>query len=240
VTAPPASPGAAEVVRTPLRGLRRTVAEKLVRSRGEIPDATTWVDVDATRLMEARKLLNSRGEDQIPLLALLARVCVAGLLEFPELNSSVDTARQEVVRYSAVHLGFAAQTERGLVVPVVKDAHRKTLPELAAEVKRLTAEARNGTLSPAELSGGTFTLNNYGVFGVDGSTPIINHPEAAMLGVGRILPRCWVVDGRPEVRRICQLSFTFDHRVCDGATAGGFLRRVADLVEEPLSMLRLL
>src|SRR6185369_13189003 len=97
---------------------------------------------------------------------------------------------------------------------------------------------RAGRLTPAELTGGTFTLNNYGVFGVDGATPIINHPETSMLGVGRILPRPWVVDGALAVRSIVQLSFTFDHRVCDGATAGAFLRLVADAVEDPAALLR--
>ncbi len=137
-----------------------------------------------------------------------------------------------------MHLGFAAQTDRGLVVPVVRDAHTLSTEGLAAEIARLTEAARDGALSPADLTGGTFTLNNYGVFGVDGSTPIINHPEAAMLGVGRIVPQA--VGGRGElaVRQVVQLSFTFDHRVCDGGTAGGFLRFVADCVEQPAVLLR--
>ncbi|MET8947841.1 dihydrolipoamide acetyltransferase family protein [Streptomyces sp. NPDC004542] len=225
-------------VRVPLRGVRRTIAEKLVRSRREIPDATTWVDVDATRLLEVKRELSVPGEERISLLALLARICLTGLARYPELNATVDDTRQEIVRLASVHLGFAAQTERGLVVPVVRDAQRMNLAELSSEIDRLTAEARGGRVAPADLSGGTFTLNNYGVFGVDGSTPIINHPEAAMLGVGRILPRPWAVDGEIAVRRVCQLSFTFDHRVCDGGTAGGFLRHVADVIERPSSLLR--
>ncbi|MEU4660121.1 dihydrolipoamide acetyltransferase family protein, partial [Streptomyces sp. NPDC023723] len=237
----PASPaGAPAAVRLPLRGVRGLIADKLARSRREIPDATTWVDADATGLLDVKRQLAAPDSERISLLALLARICVAALARYPELNSTVDTGRQEIVRLPSVHLGFAAQTERGLVVPVVKDADRRTLPELSAEISRLTAAAREGRLTPAELSGGTFTLNNYGVFGVDGSTPIINHPEAAMLGVGRILPRPWVVDGELTVRRLCQLSLSFDHRVCDGGTAGGFLRQVADLVERPVSLLRLL
>jgi pyruvate dehydrogenase E2 component (dihydrolipoamide acetyltransferase) len=229
-----------EAVRIPLRGVRRTIADKLARSRREIPDASTWVDADATRLLDVKEQLAAPDEGRISLLALLARICVAGLARYPELNATVDTERQEIVRLPAVHLGFAAQSERGLVVPVVRHADRMRLPELSAEITRLTTRAREGSLTPAELSGGTFTLNNYGVFGVDGSTPIINHPEAAMLGVGRILPRPWVVDGELAIRRLCQLSLTFDHRVCDGGAAGGFLRHVADLVEQPVSLLRLL
>ncbi|MFC9847860.1 dihydrolipoamide acetyltransferase family protein [Streptomyces sp. NPDC060223] len=236
----PAANPVQEAVRIPLRGIRRTVADKLARSRREIPDATTWVDVDATRLLDTKQQLAASDGTRISLFALLARICVAGLARYPELNSTVDTDNREIVQLPSVHLGFAAQTERGLVVPVVREAQRMRLPELSAEITRLTTSAREGTLTPADLSGGTFTLNNYGVFGVDGSTPIINHPEAGMLGVGRILPRPWVVDGELAIRQVCQLSFTFDHRVCDGGAAGGFLRHVADLIERPVSLLRVL
>ncbi|MGW0197281.1 dihydrolipoamide acetyltransferase family protein [Nonomuraea sp. NPDC003201] len=238
----PAKPGATgtplRAERIPLRGLRRAVADKLSRSRTEIPDATTWVDVDATGLLEVKDALRrDRPDLGIGLLALLARSCVAALRRFPELNSSVDTARAEIVRHGHVNLGFAAQTDRGLVVPVVRDAQLMTTAQLAAELTRLTALAREGTLPPAALTGGTFTLNNYGVFGVDGSTPIINHPEAALLGVGRIIDRPWVKDGAVVPRKVTQLSFTFDHRVCDGGAAGGFLRFVADCVENPAILL---
>ncbi|MFG3493105.1 dihydrolipoamide acetyltransferase family protein [Streptomyces sp. NPDC047972] len=226
--------------RVPLRGVRGAVADKLSRSRTEIPDATCWVDADATELMAARTAMNAAGGPKISLLALLARICVHALARFPELNSTVDTAAREIVRLPDVHLGFAAQTPRGLVVPVVKDAGTRTAESLTAEFARLTEAARESALTPADLTGGTFTLNNYGVFGVDGSTPIINHPEAAMLGVGRIIPKPWVHHGELAVRQVVQLSFTFDHRVCDGGTAGGFLRYVADCVEQPAVLLRTL
>jgi 2-oxoisovalerate dehydrogenase E2 component (dihydrolipoyl transacylase) len=226
------------IERIPLTGLRRTVAEKLSRSRTEIPDATTWVDVDATALLEAKAALKAADPGHpISLLALLARFCVAGLRRYPELNSSVDAARAEIVRYPHVNLGFAAQTDRGLMVPVVRDAHRMTTAQLSAELGRLAALARTGGLPATALTGGTFTLNNYGVFGVDGSTPIINHPEAALFGVGRIIDKPWVVNGALAVRKVTQLSLTFDHRVCDGGVAGGFLRYVADCVENPTRML---
>ncbi|MFI0964262.1 dihydrolipoamide acetyltransferase family protein [Streptomyces sp. NPDC021080] len=241
-------PGAAGVsrgsapqgVRVPLRGVRGAVADKLSRSRREIPDATCWVDADATELMQARRAMNAAGGPKISLLALLARICTAALARFPELNSTVDMDAREIVRLDQVHLGFAAQTERGLVVPVVRDAHTRDAEGLSAEFGRLTEAARTGTLTPADLTGGTFTLNNYGVFGVDGSTPIINHPEAAMLGVGRIIPKPWVHQGELAVRQVVQLSLSFDHRVCDGGTAGGFLRYVADCVEQPAVLLRTL
>jgi pyruvate dehydrogenase E2 component (dihydrolipoamide acetyltransferase) len=224
-------------VRVPLRGVRRTMAEKLSRSRTEIPEATTWVDADATALLEMRAEVNRAAAEPISLMAFLARICAAGLRRFPELNSFVDTEREEIVQLSHVHLGFAAQTDRGLVVPVVRDAHRLSLAELAACLREHTEAARAGTLSPRHLTGGTFTLNNYGVFGVDGGAPIINHPEAALLGIGRIVPRPWVVDGELAVRSVTQLSLTFDHRVCDGGVAGGFLRFVADCVENPYRMM---
>jgi 2-oxoisovalerate dehydrogenase E2 component (dihydrolipoyl transacylase) len=224
-------------IRIPLRGVRRTIADKLVRSRTEIPDATTWVDVDATALLQLRAELNRAATPPIGLLALLARICVLGLQRYPQLNAYVDTAREEIVQLPYVNLGFAAQTDRGLVVPVVRGADRLTLAELAARLRERTEAARAGGLAPQDLTGGTFTLNNYGVFGVDGSTPIINHPEAALLGVGRVMDRAWVVDGRLAVRSVAQLSLAFDHRVCDGGVAGGFLRFVADCVEHPQRML---
>ncbi|KAA6220820.1 2-oxo acid dehydrogenase subunit E2 [Streptomyces albofaciens JCM 4342] len=231
-------PGEAE--RIPLRGMRGAAAEKFRRSRQEIPDATCWVDADATELLAARREMNAVGGAKVSLLALLARVCTAALARYPQLNATVDTAANEIVRLPAVHLGFAAQTDRGLVVPVVRDAHRRTAEGLTAEMARLTEAARAGSLGLAELTHGTFTLNNYGVFGVDGSTPIINHPEAAMLGVGRIAAKPWVHEGELAIRQVVQLSLTFDHRVCDGGTAGGFLRFVADCVERPAVLLRTL
>ncbi|MGW9375335.1 dihydrolipoamide acetyltransferase family protein [Streptomyces xanthophaeus] len=238
VAAAAAPTAAAQGERIPLKGLRGLVADKLSRSRREIPDATCWVDADATELMAARAAMNAVDGRKISVLALLARICTAALARYPELNSTVDLEANEIVRLPAVHLGFAAQTERGLMVPVVRDAQHRSPESLSAEFARLTELARTGKLTPADLTGGTFTLNNYGVFGVDGSTPIINHPEAAMLGVGRIVPKPWVHEGELAVRKVVQLSLTFDHRVCDGGTAGGFLRYVADCVESPAVLLR--
>ncbi|RDI21494.1 dihydrolipoamide acetyltransferase family protein [Lentzea flaviverrucosa] len=220
--------------RVPLTGMRKAVATTLTRSRTEIPEATTWVDVDATALLELRAELKESGAAP-GILAMVARFVVAGLARFPELNSRVDTERGEITHLDGVNLGLAAQTERGLVVPAIKDAHRLSMRGLDTEIRRLTAAAREGTATAAELSSGSFTLNNYGVLGVDGSAAIINHPEVAILGMGRILPRPWVVGGDIVARHIVQLSLVFDHRVCDGGTAGGFLRFVADCVEAPVS-----
>lgn len=227
--------------RTPLRGMRRTIAQAMVRSRTEIPEATVWVDVDATDLVELRAGLKRRDPENAPsLLAFIARFVLAGLAKYPELNTRIETAEdggQEIVSFDGVNLGFAAQTDRGLVVPSIRAAHRLSARALDVELKRLTGVAREGKASPADLSGSTFTLNNYGVFGVDGSAAIINHPEAAILGVGRIIDRPWVVDGALAVRKVVELSLVFDHRVCDGGTAGGFLRYVADAIESPGTVL---
>jgi pyruvate dehydrogenase E2 component (dihydrolipoamide acetyltransferase) len=219
-------------VRIPIRGTRKAAAEKLTRSRREIPEATVWVDADAAGLLAARAELAAQApQAPVSLLAVAARFALAGLRRYPELNAHLEG--DEIVIPAYVHLGFAAQTERGLVVPVVRNAHLMPAPELAAALGRQTAAARSGRLTPADLTGGTFTVNNYGVFGVDGSAAIINHPEVAILGLGRIIDRPWVVDGQLAVRKVTELTLAFDHRVCDGATAGGFLRYVADRVESP-------
>jgi 2-oxoisovalerate dehydrogenase E2 component (dihydrolipoyl transacylase) len=220
-------------VRIPLRGARKAAADKLARSRREIPEATVWVDVDATGLLAARAVLNAQQPAApVSLLALVARFAVAGLRKHRELNARID--HDEIVLPPYVHLGFAAQTERGLVVPVVRDAHLLSTRELAAALGERTTAARSGSLAPADLTGGTFTVNNYGVFGVDGSAAIINYPEVAILGMGRIIDRPWVVDGQVTARKIMELTLAFDHRVCDGGTAGGYLRYVADCIESPV------
>ncbi|OZF47952.1 dihydrolipoamide acetyltransferase family protein [Rhodococcus sp. 14-1411-2a] len=223
------------VTRIPITGIRKTIADKLSRSRSEIPEATVWVDVDATALLQARRDLDASIDGvKVTLLAVLAKLTMIALAKFPELNSTVDTAAGEILRYENVGLGIAAQTDRGLMVPVVPQADKADLKELSERLAELTELARTGSLPAARLSGGTFTLNNYGVFGVDGSAAIINHPEAAILGIGRIIDRPWVVDGQLAVRKVAQLSLAFDHRVCDGGVAGGFLRTVADFVENPV------
>jgi 2-oxoisovalerate dehydrogenase E2 component (dihydrolipoyl transacylase) len=222
--------------RIPLTGLRGLAAERLTRSRREIPEATVWVDVDATALLAARRSLNAREPDRpVSVLALVARFCVLGLRKYRELNSRVLTDAVELL--PQINLGFAAQTERGLVVPVVHDAQALTTRQLSAALAERTEAARTGSLTPAQLTGGTFTVNNYGVFGVDGSAAIINHPEVAMLGLGRIVDRPWVVGGQLAVRKVSQLTLAFDHRACDGGVAGGFLRFVADCVEDPITAL---
>ncbi len=215
--------------RRPLSGIRKAIGQKMARSRRDIPEATTWVDVDATELVAAH------ASTQVTLLGFLGRFAVAALRTYPELNGRLDG--DDLVVPEHVHLGFAAQTERGLVVPVVRHAEALSARRLGARIRELTAAARAGRATPEDLTGGTFTINNYGIFGVDGSAPIINAPEVAMLGIGRILDRPWVVEGQVVPRKIVQLSLVFDHRVCDGDIAGGFLRTVADFIESPVAAL---
>ncbi|CAN7469087.1 dihydrolipoamide acetyltransferase family protein [Arthrobacter sp. LjRoot78] len=231
--------------RTPVRGVRKAVAANMSRSRSEIPEATVWVDVDATALVEMRAALKKADPHNTPgLLAFIARFVTAGLKKYPELNTRIVTTEdaaggesQEIVAFDGVNLGFAAQTDRGLMVPSVRNADKMSARQLDAEIRRLTAVVREGKATPSELGSGTFTLNNYGVFGVDGSAAIINHPEVGILGVGRIIDKPWVVNGELTVRKVTELTLTFDHRVCDGGTAGGFLRYVADAIESPGSVL---
>jgi pyruvate dehydrogenase E2 component (dihydrolipoamide acetyltransferase) len=229
-------PGEAER-RVPLNGFRRAVSAALSRSRAEIPEATVWVDVDATELVRLRESGRTPAGPGPGLLAYLARFVVAGLRQYPVLNARVDTDRQEIVELAQINLGLAVQSERGLVVPAVLDAGSMTTERLDAEIRRVTAGARAGRATHEELTSGTFTLNNYGSFRVDGSAAIINHPQVAILGFGRILDRPWVVDGEICIRKITQMSFAFDHRVCDGGTAAGFMRTVADAVEDPASII---
>ena len=193
--------------------------DKVSRSRREIPEATVWVDVDATEMLRLRAALNAdKSAPKISLLALLSRFTILALRRHPELNARVEG--DEIVMGPSVHLGFAAQTDRGLMVPVVRDAQVHTLLRgLPWPSPNRTRRARDGTLGPAELTGGTFTVNNYGVFGVDGSAAIINHPEAAILGIGRIIQRPWVVGGQVVPRQMTELTLAFDHRVCDGGTS---------------------
>lgn len=229
---PPSVPVAGER-RIPLNGFRKAVSTALSRSRAEIPEATVWVDVDATPLVELRESTRTPDDPGPGLLAYIARFVVAALKEYPVLNSRLDTERSEIVEFDRINLGIAVQGDRGLVVPAVMAADSMSTTRLDAGIRDVTRRAREGQVSGDELSAGTFTLNNYGSFRVDGSAAIINHPQVAILGFGRILDRAWVVDGELCARKITQMSFVFDHRVCDGGTAAGFMRSVADAIENP-------
>lgn len=222
--------------RRAMSAFRRTVAASLSRSRAEIPEATVWVDVDFTQLVALRASLAGQ-PDSPGLMAYLARFITAGLASHPELNSTYDAERDELVMWDGVNLGIAVQSPRGLVAPAILDAHTMTTRQLGAALKKLTVDARDGKSTPHELLAGTFTLNNYGMYNVDGSAAIINHPQTAIMGFGRVIDRPWVIDGQIVVRKIGQMSFVFDHRVCDGGLASSFIRFVADAIENPGSVL---
>jgi len=233
----PAGSGDPMVARTePLSMLRKAVGAKMTRSRAEIPEATVWVDVDATDLWNMRKSMAADPAQAGPapsLTAMIASFVVAALRDFPVLATRLSSDGTSLEYFDGIHLGVAADSERGLLVPVVRHAEAMSIAQLDDEIRRLADAARAGTATPDQLTGSTFTLNNYGSLGVDGSAAIINHPEVAILGIGRMIERPWVVDGAIVPRRITQLALVFDHRVCDGGYAAGFLRAVVDAIEHP-------
>jgi len=225
--------GLAVTSRARMSPLRKAVSAKLTRSRSEIPEATVWVDVDVTDLWNLRAAMAPEGGRAPSVTALVARFVLIALAEHPLLASRLSDDAGEILSFDGVNLGVAADTERGLMVPVIPRAHELSVDELDAALRELAATARAGSMPPERLRGSTFTLNNYGGLGVDGSAAIINHPDVAILGIGRMIERPWVVDGAIVARRIAQLSLVFDHRVCDGGYAASFLRRVMELLEHP-------
>jgi len=232
--------GLAITERIPIKGVRRTIADQMVRSRAQIPEATAWLDVDVTELVELREQLKTTDPESAPsLLGLIARFTTAALRRYPVMNSRLVESDDgdEIVYFDGINLGIAAQTNRGLVVPSVEHAERLSARELTVEITALIDKARRGENTPTELTRGTFTLNNYGVFGTDGAAAIINAPEVAILGIGRIMDRPWVVDGELAVRKVTELTLSFDHRVTDGGTASAFLTAVADAMQHPVSAL---
>ncbi len=226
--------------REPIKGVRKMMGQAMVDSAFSMPHVTEWVTVDVTRTMELVERLKARREFRdvkVSPLLVLARAAMLAMRDTPEINSWWDDAAQEVVYKHYVNLGIAAATPRGLVVPNVKDADRLSLVDLAAALNQLTATAREGKTQPAEMSGGTFTITNVGVFGVDSGTPIINPGESAILCFGAIKPQPWVVqvDGVDEivVRQVTTLAMSFDHRHIDGAKGSRFLADVAGILEDP-------
>ncbi|WP_370240692.1 dihydrolipoamide acetyltransferase family protein [Aeromicrobium sp.] len=226
--------------REPIKGVRKQMAAAMVASAYTAPHVTEWTTIDATatvQLVERLKQRREFAELKISPLLIAARACVLAMRRSPLINSSWDEAAQEVVVKHYVNLGIAAATPRGLVVPNVKDADALSLPELAAALGALTATAREGRTQPADLAGGTFTITNVGVFGVDGGTPIINPGESAILCLGAIKKQPWVVGEEVVARDVMTLSLSFDHRHIDGATGSRFLADVADLLADPATAL---
>jgi pyruvate dehydrogenase E2 component (dihydrolipoamide acetyltransferase) len=216
-------------------GVRLEMARRMALSRREIPDAHASVQVDCTALLRLRDRLRAASAEPITPFVLTLRLLTVALGRHPVLNSTwidtVDGPRIHV--HPTVHLGIGVAAPRGLLVPVVPDAQAKTTRELAIAVNRLVADARAGTLKPAELQGSTFTVSNFGALGLDEGVPVINHPEAAILGIGSLKPRAVVVDGAVVARSTMTLTCAFDHRVADGAQAAEFLGDLRDLIESP-------
>ena len=236
----PGASGAREQ-RIPVKGVRKMTAQAMVASAFTAPHVTEFLTVDVTAMMELRERLRRRPEfaeiKLSPLAFAAFAVCLASR-RTPEINSVWDGDAGEIVVKNYVNLGIAAATPRGLVVPVIPDADRMTLVQLAQALGVLTATARAGRTSPAEMSGGTFTITNVGIFGVDTGTPIINPGESAILALGSIKDAPWVVDGQLAVRKVCQLALSFDHRVIDGQQGSTFLADVGALLADPaLSLL---
>ncbi|MGD9798518.1 MAG: dihydrolipoamide acetyltransferase family protein [Acidimicrobiia bacterium] len=236
--APLARPHGTGSTTVPVTGVRARVATHMSTSRTRIPDATCSVVVDCTRLLEVRAELNAAAERRglgtpVTPFGLLCRLFVQALRAAPVLNASFDESGPAITTYDAVHLGIGTATDRGLLVTVVRDADRRSTLDLAVEMARLAGAARDGSITPGELLGSTVTVSNFGALGLDEGIPVLNHPEAAILGVGSIKPRPHVVDGVVVARPTASITLAFDHRVADGADAGRLLGGLRDLVERP-------
>jgi pyruvate dehydrogenase E2 component (dihydrolipoamide acetyltransferase) len=231
-----------EDVHIPVRGVRKMTAEAMVASAFTAPHVTEWITVDVTRTVKLVDRLrghrNFRDVKVSPLLIVARAVCLA-LVNHPTLNATFDEAAQEIVLKGSVNLGVAAATPRGLIVPNIAGADRLSLRELADAFSRLTATARAGRTTPSDMSGGTFTITNVGVFGVDAGTPILNPGESGILAVGAINRRPWVVGKRIRPRHVTTLALSFDHRVVDGEQGSRFLADVAAVLEDPANALLL-
>jgi 2-oxoisovalerate dehydrogenase E2 component (dihydrolipoyl transacylase) len=222
----------------PVRGVRARIAQRVTRSRQTIPDATCSVVVDCSRLLQVAATLDDAwvrrgGQPMVRPFALLCSLVTSALRANGRLNATYEEDGPRIRLHRAVHLGIATATSAGLVVPVVRDADRRSVVDLALEIERMVASARTGSARPADLTGSTFTVSNFGALGIDEGTPVVNHPEAAILGVGSIRPRPYVDDDTVVARQTATFTLVFDHRVCDGAEAAGFLRDLRDLVETP-------
>ena len=233
------APGERET-RIPIKSVRKMMAQAMVSSAFTAPHVTEWVTVDVTRTMELVERLKTdrefRDAKVSPLLVVMKALMLA-VRRNPEVNASWDEATQEIVVKHYVNLGIAAATPRGLVVPNIKDADQMSLRELADALATLVETARAGRTQPAEMAGGTITITNVGVFGVDSGTPIINPGESAILCFGQVRDMPWVVDGELTVRKVTQLALSFDHRLIDGQLGSMFLADVARVLEDPATAL---
>jgi 2-oxoisovalerate dehydrogenase E2 component (dihydrolipoyl transacylase) len=232
----PTLEGGAAETRIPVKGVRKVTAETMVRSAFTAPHATMWATVDVTAAIELVELLKRdrewNGVRVTPLLV-IARAVALAVRTFPDINASWDDDAHEIVVRRDLNLGVAAATPRGLMVPNVKDVGSMSLRELALALDDVVQRARAGTLTPTDMSGGTLTLTNVGTFGVEGATPILNPPEAAILALGAIQQRPWGVDGAVALRDVMTLSISIDHRLVDGELGAKVLRHVSRVLTNP-------
>ena len=234
-TAPRRMPGS-HTTEIQMAGLRRRIAEKMVVSNTQIPHFTYIEEVDITELEGLREHLNGHRTDGQPKLTYLPFIMLAvtrALGRFSQLNAHYDDKREVITRYEAVHLGIATQTDRGLCVPVVRHAEAMDLWQAAREMRRITEAARNQSITRNDLAGSTFTVTSLGSMGGLAATPIINHPEVAILGVNKAIDRPVVYQGQIAIRRMVNLSGSFDHRVVDGADGAIFIQCIKDYLEHP-------
>ncbi len=229
-----------EEERIPLRGVRRIMAERMVEAKTRIPHAYVVEDVDVTELLRVRERLKPLAEDRgvkLTILPFIIKAVVKAVREYPLVNSSLDEEKGEIVVKKRVNVGFAVDTPHGLMVPVIKDAHRKGLFQIAREVRELASKAREAKLSLDEVTGSTISVSNYGAIGGVLGIPVINPPEAAIIGVGRLRREPRYVDGSLEERSLIYLTLSFDHRILEGGYATRFLMKVKELLENPLLLL---
>ncbi len=225
-----------KIERVSMRGVRRKTAEHLREAWNTIPHVTQQDHADITELEQLRARFAPRAAEaggKMTVTAIALKVCASALKIFPQFNASIDMAKEEIVYKQYINIGVAVDTDRGLLVPVVRDVDKKNIVELAAELTQFSKKAREKKLTPAEMEGGTFTITNLGGIGGTGFSPIVNHPEVAILGLSRSSMAPWWIDGKFEPRLVLPLSLSYDHRLIDGADAARFLRWIAEAIEQP-------
>jgi pyruvate dehydrogenase E2 component (dihydrolipoamide acetyltransferase) len=225
-----------KIERVSMRGVRRKTAQHLAESWITIPHVTQHDRADITELEQLRSRFAPKAEEaggKMTVTAIALKVCAAALKVFPQFNASIDIEKEEIVYKQYINIGVAADTDRGLLVPVIRDVDKKNIVELAVELSQFSKKAREKKLTPGEMEGGTFTITNLGGIGGVGFTPIVNHPEVAILGLSRSRIEPEWINGKFEPRLILPLSLSYDHRLIDGADAARFLRWIAEAFEQP-------
>jgi pyruvate dehydrogenase E2 component (dihydrolipoamide acetyltransferase) len=225
-----------KIERVSMRGVRRKTAEHLAEAWNTIPHVTQHDRADITELEQLRARFGPKAEEaggKMTVTAIALKVCAAALKVFPQFNASIDIEKEEIVYKQYINIGVAADTDRGLLVPVIRDVDKKNIVELAVELSQLSKKARDKKLAPSDMEGGTFTITNLGGIGGVGFTPIVNHPEVAILGLSRSRMEPEWINGKFEPRLILPLSLSYDHRLIDGADAARFLRWIAEAFEQP-------